>query len=52
MYTEKVSANSKVNALLKDTHDALVGHIGVSLQMEQHGHVVLVVRGVEARDVD
>ena len=34
------------------THQALIRHCGVSLQVEQHGHVVGIVSGIETRDVD
>lgn len=34
------------------THDALVGNVGIPFQVKQNGHVVLVVGGVESRNID
>ena len=52
MYTGKISASLQNDRLGEDTHDALVSYIRIPLQMEQHGHVVLVIRSIKARDVD
>lgn len=52
MYTGRVSAKLSINETREHTHDALVGHIRIAFQMEQHRHIVLVVRSIEARNVD
>ena len=52
MYTGGVSAKLSINEMRKPTHNALVGHISIAFQMEEHRHVILVVRSIEARNVD
>ena len=39
-------------ANLEHTHQALICQCGTTLQVEQNGHIILVVCGVEASDVD
>lgn len=41
-----------MNGMGEGTHDALVGHVSVTFQVEQHRHVILVIRSIEARNVD
>ena len=52
MYTGRVSVGVAITGMEEDTHNALIGHIRISFQMEKHRHIVLVVRSIEARDVD
>ena len=52
MYTARVNASPSINGVQEHTHDTLVGHISIPLQVEQHRHVILVVRSIEARNID
>lgn len=36
----------------KLTHQALISNGRVACQMEQHGHIVFVIRSIEASDID
>lgn len=34
------------------THQALICDVGIALEVEQHGHVILVICCIEAGDID
>ncbi len=52
MYTE-LRQSDPVDCKEADrTHETVISNIGVALQVEEHRHIILVVRSIKASDID